>query len=105
MVYGEAGANEPQRLQPEVIRDLGRTICFGSLIPWLLSGIMPSQVWFFFGCLVAFVMPRFTFRKRKAPVVYRWSQRDWAWTGLAIFIAIAYFSDLTPARFARLIGS
>jgi hypothetical protein len=95
--------DEPQPPRRDIIRHLGRTICFGVLIPWLMSGFMRFRPWFFFGCLAAFVGSRFAFRKLKALVEVEWSWRDWVWAGLAVVITIAYAFGLTPHGLARLI--
>jgi hypothetical protein len=105
MTHGRDTGNDPREPQPDVIRNLGRTICFGVLIPWLVSGVMHFRPWFFFACLVASVIPRLVFRKRRAPAVVEWASRDWAWTALAVVITTAYLSGLTPAGLTTLIGS
>lgn len=97
-------ARRSGQLGTDTVIRLGRTICFGVLTPWLLSGFMRFRPTFFFGCLAAFVIPRFAFRKRHAQVSVQWSRNDWAWATLAMVITIAYFSALTPDRLVALIG-
>ncbi|ALA58933.1 hypothetical protein [Nitrospira moscoviensis] len=98
----EGETREP--VKPDVVRDLGRTICLGALIPWAMSAFMPFQPLFFFGCLAAFVLPRFVFRKLRAPVVVHWSRRDSIWVLVAVAVTIAYFSALIPSRLASWLG-
>lgn len=97
-------ANTRPHPRPDVIRRLGRTMFFGVLVPWLMSSFMRFRPVFFIGVFLALLVPRFVFRKLNTPVMVEWSQRDWAWSAAAIVIAIAYFSGLTPARLATLIG-
>lgn len=94
----------PPHARPDIIRHLGRTICVGVLIPWFMSSVMQFDPVFFVGVVLALLVPRLVVRRLKAPVRAEWSQRDWAWSAVALVIAIAYFAGLTPGRFAMLVG-
>lgn len=76
---------------------------FGVLVPRRMSSFMRFRPAYFIGVCLALLVPRFAFHKLNTPVMVEWSQRDWAWSAVAIVIAIAYFSGLTPARLAVLI--
>lgn len=102
----ENPASKPQLepLKPDVIRHLGRTICIGACMPWLMSSFTRIHPGFFFGVILALLLPRFVFRRRRAPLVVEWRTRDGIWGAAALLIMIAYVLALTPPRLAGLIG-
>lgn len=72
-------AETPAPVEPDVVRDPGRMMCLGVLSPWLQSAFMRYHPVFFVGCLAAFVLPRFVFRRPGTRVMIQWTgRRIWA---------------------------
>lgn len=84
---------------PRGISHVGRSIFFGVMIPWFLSGFIRVRPILMVGFPLALIIPRFLFRRTKTFI--EWTIEDSIWMLLAALVVFAYSQSLTPLMLLR----
>lgn len=83
-------------MQVHPITKLGRSLFIGSVIPWGLSSMLAVPPLLIILFPIAWVSPRFLFRKPGIRAEVQWEKRDWLWLGGALMISVASFFRHDP---------
>lgn len=90
-------------MQVHLTNKLGRSLFVGSVIPWGLSSVMGVPSLLIIAFPIAWVIPRFLFRRLGAHGELQWVKGDWLWLGAALMISLASFFGLDPVTMVKAI--